>query len=151
MGTSGEVLTYRQLDDASNRVAHLLRAAGLVRGDHIAVLLTNRREWFEVVWGAMRSGLFVTPVNWHLTPAEAGYVVANCEAKALVVDADLAGTVAGMDADLGAVTTRLVIAGAAGPDGVAGAPSDLAGFEPYETAVAAHPTTPIDDQSEGTE
>jgi acyl-CoA synthetase (AMP-forming)/AMP-acid ligase II len=140
MGASGEVLTYRQLDDASNRVAHLLRAAGLVRGDHIAVLLTNRREWYEVVWGALRSGLFVTPVNWHLTPAEAGYVVANCEAKALVADADLAGTVAGMDADLGAVTTRLVIAGTA---------SELPGFEPYETAVATHPATPIDDQSEG--
>jgi long-chain acyl-CoA synthetase len=150
MGASGEVLTYRQLDDASNRVARLLRAAGLVRGDHVAVLLTNRREWYEVVWGAMRYGLFVTPVNWHLTAAEAGYVVANCEAKALVVDADLAGTVAGMDADLGAVTTRLVIAGVAGAAGAIGASAtDLLGFEPYETAVAAHPATPIDDQSEG--
>ena len=56
MGGSGEVLTYGQLEDASNRMAHLLRAAGLQRGDHVAVLLTNRPEWYPVVWGAMRSG-----------------------------------------------------------------------------------------------
>jgi acyl-CoA synthetase (AMP-forming)/AMP-acid ligase II len=163
MGTSGEVLTYHQLEDASNRVARLLRAAGLERGDHVAVLLTNRREWYEIVWGAMRAGLFVTPVNWHLTAAEAGYVVADCEAKALVVDAELADTAAAMDADLGAVTTRLVLTRSAaasapsgpcapstpsapsGTDGTAGLP----GFEAYETAVAAHPPTPIDDESEG--
>ena len=144
MGASGETLTYRQLDDASNRVAHLLRAAGLVRGDHVAVLLANRREWFEVVWGALRAGLYVTPVNWHLTAAEAGYIVADCEAKALVVDADLAETVAAMHADLGNVTTRLVVAGQIG-----GATPDLADFEPYERAIAAHPAAPIDDQSEG--
>src|SRR6266508_6686904 len=147
MGGSGETLTYRQLEDASNRVARLLRASGLVRGDHVAVLLTNRREWYEVVWGAMRAGLFVTPVNWHLTAAEAGYIVVDCEAKALVVDADLADTVAGMDADLSAVTTRLVIAGAPGAAG--GPATDLPGFEPYETAVAGHPATPIDEESEG--
>jgi long-chain acyl-CoA synthetase len=144
MGGSGEILSYRQLDDASNRVAGLLRAAGLVRGDHLAVLLTNRREWYEVVWGAMRSGLYVTPVNWHLTAAEAGYIVADCGAKALVVDGDLASTVTRIDAGLAGVTTRLVIAGGAG-----GAATDLPGFEPYESAVAAHPPTPVDDESEG--
>jgi acyl-CoA synthetase (AMP-forming)/AMP-acid ligase II len=148
MGSSGEVLTYRRLDEASNRVAHMLRAAGLERGDHIAVLLTNRAEWYEIVWGAMRSGLFVTPVNWHLTPAEAGYIVADCEAKALVVDAELADTAAAMaHADLAAVTTRLLMAPPAG--GTAAGSEGLEGFEAYEAAVAAHPATPIDDQSEG--
>jgi len=138
MGASGEVLTYRQLDDASNRVARLLRAAGLVRGDHLAVLLTNRREWYEVVWGALRAGLYVTPVNWHLTAAEAGYIVADCGAKALVVDADLADTVAAIDAaDLGRVSTRLAVGG------------EVAGFDAYEAAAAAQPASPIDDQAEG--
>ena len=137
MGASGEVLTYRQLEEASNRMAHLLRAAGLRRGDRLAVLLANRREWYEVVWGALRAGLYVAPVNWHLTPAEAGYIVADCGAKALVVDAELTDTIAGMAADLDGVTTRLSVGG------------DLPGFQPYEAAVAAQPVTPIDDQSEG--
>ena len=35
-------------------------------GDHLALVLDNRAEFFEVVWGAMRAGLYVTPINWHL-------------------------------------------------------------------------------------
>ena len=103
MGGSGRVTTYRELEDASNRMAQLLRHRGLAPGDHIAVLLRNRHEWFDAVWGALRTGLYVTPVNWHLTPAEAGYIVADCGARALVADASLAETVAAMEADLGGV------------------------------------------------
>src|SRR4029450_8427905 len=140
------VLTYRQLDDRSNRVARLLRAAGLRRGDHMAVLLANRPEWYEVVWGALRAGLYVTPVNFHLTAAEAGYIVADCGARALVVDADLAATVAAMGPDLAGMSTRLVVGSTGrGPDDRPG----LEGFEGYEAALAAPPPLPIDDQCEG--
>ena len=56
MGGSGQRRTYGELEDASNRVAQLLRSAGLRTGDHVAVLLTNRVEWYDVVWGALRAG-----------------------------------------------------------------------------------------------
>jgi len=137
MGASGETRTYRQLEDASNRVAQLLRARGLRTGDRVAVLLVNRPAWYEVVWGALRAGLYVTPVNFHLTAGEAGYIVADCGARALVADAGLAGTVAAMGADLGGVGTRLAVGG------------ELPGFEPYAEAVAAMPAEPIGDESEG--
>jgi long-chain acyl-CoA synthetase len=137
MGASGETRTYRQLEEASNRVAQLLRARGLRTGDRVAVLLVNRPAWYEVVWGALRAGLYVTPVNFHLTAAEAGYIVADCGARALVADAGLAGTVAAMGADLGGAGTRLAVGG------------DLPGFEPYAEAVAAMPAEPIGDESEG--
>jgi long-chain acyl-CoA synthetase len=137
MGASGETRTYRQLEEASNRVAQLLRARGLRTGDRVAVLLVNRPAWYEVVWGALRAGLYVTPVNFHLTAAEAGYIVADCGARALVADAGLAGTVAAMGADLGGAGTRLAVGG------------DLRGFEPYAEAVAAMPAEPIGDESEG--
>ena len=138
MGTSGETLTYRELEDASNRVAQLLRARGLRTGDRVAVLLVNRPEWYAVVWGALRSGLYVTPVNFHLTAAEAGYIVADCGARALVADAGLAETVAAMGADdLGGVDLRLAVGG------------DLPGFEPCPEAVAAMPADPISDECEG--
>ena len=63
MAGSGEVVTYRELNDRSNRLAQLFFDAGLRFGDHIAVLMENRREYFEPCWAAQRSGLFFTCIN----------------------------------------------------------------------------------------
>src|SRR5215213_6127311 len=111
MGGSRVRRTYGELEDASNRVAQLLRSAGLRTGDHVAVLLTNRVEWYDVVWGALRAGLYVTPVNFHLTAAEAGYIARDSGARALFADAELADTVAAMGDDLGAVGLRVAVGG----------------------------------------
>ena len=70
MAGSGEVVTYARLDERSNRVAQLLHAAGLRFGDHIAVLMENRAEYFEPCWAAQRSGLTYTCINSHLTADE---------------------------------------------------------------------------------
>jgi hypothetical protein len=76
MADSGATLSYAELERQSNKVAHLFRARGLRPGDHIAVLMENRLEFFPVVWAAQRCGLFYTPVNWHLSADEAAYIVA---------------------------------------------------------------------------
>jgi long-chain acyl-CoA synthetase len=47
---SGEMLTYRELDERSNRLAQLLHAEGLRRGDHIAILMENNLRYPEVAW-----------------------------------------------------------------------------------------------------
>ena len=138
MGGCGERRTYGELEEASNRVAQLLRSAGLRTGDHVAVLLTNRVEWYDVVWGALRAGLYVTPVNFHLTAAEAGYIARDCRAHALFADAELADTVAAMGGDLGGVGLRVAVGG------------HLDGFQDLATAVDAHPAVPIADEVEGT-
>ena len=51
--------------------------------------MENRPEFFPVVWAAQRSGLLYTPVNWHLSAAEAAYIVADCGACLLVSSGDL--------------------------------------------------------------
>ena len=89
MGGSGETVTYRELDDRSNRLAQLMYAAGLRRGDHIAIFMENHPRYFEVVWAGFRSGLYVTTVNRYLTGDEAAYIVDNCEARVLVSSAEL--------------------------------------------------------------
>ena len=66
------------------RLALALRDRGLRSGDHLAVLLENQPEFYDVVWAAKRTGLYVTPINWHLAAGEAGYIVADCDATALV-------------------------------------------------------------------
>src|SRR3954470_16270 len=74
----GSVVTYRELDERSQRVAQLLHSAGLRPGDHIAILLENHPRYFEVFWGAQRAGLYTTPINWHLNAEEVGYILEDC-------------------------------------------------------------------------
>ena len=89
MADSGATLSYAELERQSNKVAQLFRARGLRPGDHIAVLMENRLEFFPVVWAAQRSGLLYTPVNWHLSADEAAYIVADCGARLLVSSSGL--------------------------------------------------------------
>lgn len=85
----GGPLTYGQLDERSRQLARLLFDRGIRSGDHVAILLENRPELLVVAWAAQRSGLYYTPVNWHLTADEAGYVITDCGAKVLLTSAAL--------------------------------------------------------------
>jgi long-chain acyl-CoA synthetase len=140
MSGSGETRTYRELDEASTRLALVLRDRGLRTGDHLAVLVDNEPAFFEAVWAGLRAGLYVTPINWHLTAAEAGYIVADCGATALVASAGLADVVGAMGDDLAGVTTRLL---------VGAQPDRLDGFERYEEVVAGRDLEPLPDECEG--
>ena len=137
MGDSGIIVTYRQLDDASKRLAQLFFAAGLRPGDHIAIMLENHPRYFEVFWAAQRSGLYCTPINWHLKPDEVGYIVQDCGASALITSIAVAQVAAQIDPYLSGVATRLVIDG------------DLPGFIRYEDAIAKFPAEPLTDEVEG--
>ena len=137
MHESGAVRTYRQLDEASARLARALRQRGQRDGDHVAVLLENHIEFFEVVWAALRAGQYVTPINWHLTADEAGYIVADSDASVLVTTARLADVVHAMAGDLAAVTTRVAVDG------------DLPGFERYAEVVAGQEPGPVPGEREG--
>ena len=67
MARSGDIVTYRELDERSNRLAHLLRAIGLGRGDHYAVFMENHPRFVECGAAGERSGLYYTNVNSFLT------------------------------------------------------------------------------------
>ena len=81
MEPSGEQLTFAEYEANCNRLAHLFRAAGLVKGDHVAMFLENHLRYFELQGAAERSGLYFTCINSYLTPDEVAYIVDNCEAK----------------------------------------------------------------------
>jgi long-chain acyl-CoA synthetase len=65
-----------------NQITHGLRGLGLRPGDAIATLLPNGAAALEVLLAALQAGWYITPVNWHFTAPEVGYIVADCEAKA---------------------------------------------------------------------
>jgi fatty-acyl-CoA synthase len=89
MAGSGKTVTYGQLDDNSARLASALHALGLRPGDVIAVLSDNSAEAFEAYWGALRSGLYITFVNWHLAPEEAAYILRDSGAQVVIASATL--------------------------------------------------------------
>jgi acyl-CoA synthetase (AMP-forming)/AMP-acid ligase II len=98
MAESGRKVTYRELEERSNRGAHLLRSLGLRRGDHIALCMENNEHYFPVCWAAQRAGIYYTAISSRLTPPEVEYIVNDCGAKVLVASLakrDLAEALAG--------------------------------------------------------
>ena len=71
------------------RAAGALKALGVGEDDSIALLLRNDFELFEVNMAASLLGAYAVPLNWHFTGEEAGYILRDSGAKALVAHADL--------------------------------------------------------------
>lgn len=135
LGGSGATLTFRELEESSNRIAQLFRARALQVGDHVAVLMRNQLEVFPVLMAAQRAGLLYTPVNWHLSAAEAEYIVADCGARMLISSAELED-IAAVAASSPALESRVTVGA-------------VDGQEQLTEAVAGLPATPIADEIEG--
>jgi fatty-acyl-CoA synthase len=126
--SSGATVSYRELNERSNKLAHLLYDHGLRPGDHLALLLENQPIFLEVAWACLRSGLYFTPINRHLSAAEAAYIVDDCDARVLVASAALA-----QSGDVGKLASGCELKLAIG--------GTVAGFSDYHTATshkAAH-------------
>ena len=87
--TTGERMSREVLEARANRIANLLRTKGLKTGDHIAIWMRNSFDFFAVVRGAMRIGLYITPISTHLNPEETQYIVEDCGARCLIGDSAL--------------------------------------------------------------
>jgi long-chain acyl-CoA synthetase len=86
---TGRVESYGELDQRSRALAGALARRGIAPGSTVAMALRNGAVWFEVAWALQRLGVYWVPVNWHLTAAEASYLVEDSGSEALVVDAGL--------------------------------------------------------------
>lgn len=85
----------------SNRVAHLLRARGLVPGDTVSILYPNHPDYIAIALAAQQTGLHLVPVNWHLTTPEISYLVANSDSRALFAHERFADVAAAAAAEAG--------------------------------------------------
>lgn len=122
---SGNGISYAELDARSNRLARLLHAQGLRRGDQVAALLGNDLLVVEVAWAALRSGLCLRTVfSGH----------ADCDARVLVA-AFAAREQAAVLADrLPYCELRLMAGGC------------VAGWDAYEESVSAQRAEPLSEQ-----
>ncbi|MGY1652831.1 long-chain-fatty-acid--CoA ligase [Geodermatophilus sp. SYSU D01119] len=143
-------LTYRQVDVLSGQVAAGLRAAGLRRGDSVALQLPNVPQFVLAYFGALKAGMTLVPLNPLLKAPEVAYHLSDSGAKALVTFDAFADEAVKGAAEAGGVPVWVVSAGqgAAPPDttpfdalvaGGAGAdPAEVEQMSPEDTAVVIY-------------
>ncbi|TQC48899.1 acyl-CoA synthetase [Rhodococcus sp. WS4] len=90
----GGTSTYGELAETANRLSHGMRVQGLTSGSVLALVLSNRLELIALQLAAHQIGVYVVPVNRHLTAPEAGYILGDCGAELVVADGSTAATVA---------------------------------------------------------
>jgi long-chain acyl-CoA synthetase len=137
MAGSGQALTYRELDERSNRGAQLFRSLGLKAGDHVALLLENRLEFMEICWAAQRSGLYYTAISRYLTADEIAYIVKDCGARVVITSAKCADTIAALITNAADAPIFYIV------------DETRAGFRDWNAALAAQPATPVADAVAG--
>jgi len=139
MAGSGETVTFGEYEARANRAAHLLRHAGLRRGDHVAVFIENSPVLLEIEAGAERTGLYFTLINTHLSADEVAYIVANSQSQVLFsspAKREVAEAAAAKSPGL----KRMFMTGDGPlPDG----------WESYDALAAGFPASPVPDESTG--
>ena len=82
-------ITPAELEDHIARVAGGLSALGIAENDTVAIMMRNDPAFLEAMLGARLVGAYYCAINWHFKADEAGFILRDCEAKALIVHADL--------------------------------------------------------------
>ena len=83
--------TYKDLEQAARTVARGLIAAGIERGNRVALLMGNRPTWVASAFGIALAGGVLVPVNSYLEQPELAYVLAHSDTSMLLMQAELAG------------------------------------------------------------
>lgn len=137
MAETGQTVTYAELERTSNQGAHLFRALGLQRGDHIALMLENHPRFFQICWAAQRAGLYYTAISWRLQQGEVEYIVNNCEARVFITSRGRAEVAQALAGQVPGVEHAYMLDGT------------VPGYASWEEAIASQPEHPIADESEG--
>ena len=137
MANSGEVVTYKELDERSNKIANLFRSKNLNSGDHIAIFMENNVRFTEILWAAQRSGLYYTPISSRLTASEVEYIIRDCEAKLIITSNALKHVVVELTNLINDIPDRYIIDG------------EIDGWNSLEESLISMPSSPINDEIMG--
>ncbi len=137
ISTDPDAVTFGQLEARANQAAHTFRQLGLERGDHIVILMENRREFLEICFAADRTGLYYTTASTHLTDDEIHYIIMDCGASLVLVSDTLVERI-GADADQMPKSCPIMIIGRG---------RDL--LPSFSEIASTALTTPIPDESQG--
>ena len=105
----GRETTYGQLDQRCNQVANGLVAAGIKRGQRIAILAKNTDLFYELLYGATKVGAVLAPINFRLAPPEVSYVINDAQAHLLFVGEGYDDLIAGISSELTSVAQTICL------------------------------------------
>ncbi len=120
-------ITYAALAAASRRLANVLAAAGVARGDTVIVILSRQVEWWETFTACLRMGAVVSPGTTQLSARDLAYRINAAGAAAIVTDSDGRERVEEIADECPTLKARLLIDG------------DAQGWIDYHAAVDAAP------------
>ncbi len=117
--------TYPEVNRRVNQLAHSLLSLGLTKGDKVAVLLENSIEIVEVFLATAKTGIIIVPINFRLVSAEVEYIVADSDAKAMIVHDEFTSTVNPIKAKLNNI----------GPDNYIAVGQAVDGYRSYDAFI----------------
>ncbi len=100
-----------ELAAMANRLARALQRSGLGAGDVLALVAPNSFEYMASYLAATQIGLYVVPVNWHLSRDEIHYILEDCRAAALLAHERFAAAMQDIVARMSAPPRLLVALG----------------------------------------
>ncbi|MFD2418908.1 acyl-CoA synthetase [Amycolatopsis pigmentata] len=112
----GRQITYAQLDERANRLAHHLAGHGVGKGDHIGVYSRNSIEMIETMFAAFKLRAVPINVNYRYVHGELKYLFTNADLVALVHERQYADRVAGVRADAPKLKHVVVVDDGSGAD-----------------------------------
>ncbi len=136
-GTDRTEVTYGELHDRANRIAHLFVSLGLQPGDHVAFCLENHPWFLPIAWGAHYAGLYYTAISSRLTAEEIAYIVDDCGAQVFITSAHKSDAAADVASGAPLLAHRFMLDGT------------VDGYEPFLDAVASQSGEDITDAVEG--
>jgi long-chain acyl-CoA synthetase len=140
MASTGEAVTYRELEARCNRLAHLFRERGLKRLDHYAIFMENNSRYLEACGAGERSGLYFTCINSYLTAGELAYILTNSQSRILITSLAKLDVAREAIKECPDIELCIVADGENESDRIVGLTEATAGL----------PSTPIADESVGT-
>ncbi|MBV8786594.1 MAG: amino acid adenylation domain-containing protein, partial [Mycobacterium sp.] len=94
---AGRSMTYRELDEAANRLAHLLIARGAGPDAPVGLLLSRSAEAIVAILGVLKTGAAYLPIDPKLPAARIEFMLADAAPTIVVTTADFAGRLDGHD------------------------------------------------------
>jgi acyl-CoA synthetase (AMP-forming)/AMP-acid ligase II len=139
-------MSYTELNDWVNRIAHGLRDLGFARGDALALASGNSVEFLVTYYACAKLGVVCVPVNLGWRATEVAYVLEHSEARGIVVEQQLAEAMEPAVGEVPAVVDVVVAPGTGAASSASFAGRQVRTFEQLAASDSSEPEVRVGDR-----